>query len=314
MAKLGMLRSAQTKSGTQDSKSINLTIKDIPIGDIQTRENVRKTYSGLDELAESIRQHGLLQPITVYADGDDFVVKTGHRRFKAYQKLHSEEPERFHSIRSIVSGVDNLAVVQLVENVQREELNQIDLYNALCALREQGLANREIATAIGKDESYVRKIFVAVKEMKSDKDLEDAVCYAGVTIEDIVETKGIADKGMRLEILERRGKGEVKRAEMRQKVKEFKAENGPKQEREAAVKTAGVPDSEYQGREGAQSMEGTAGKQGGEGEGEVNIESAITCLRLALKVRDIENSAAISLIKRALKLLGYKKAEGEKNG
>jgi ParB family chromosome partitioning protein len=225
MAKLGMLRSTQSTSGTQDSKAISLTVKDIPVGDIQVHENVRKTYSGIDELAESIRQLGLLQPITVYTDGDDFVVKTGHRRFKAVQKLYAEEPERFHSIRCVVSNADNLAIVQLVENVQREDLTQIDLYNALCILREQGLSNREIANAMGKAETYVKYLFVGVKEITADTQLEDEIGYAGITIQDIAETKGITDKGKRLALLEQRGKGKINRAEMRQKVKELKDAN-----------------------------------------------------------------------------------------
>ncbi|GMO45679.1 MAG: hypothetical protein Ta2G_00640 [Termitinemataceae bacterium] len=227
MAKLGMLRSTQSKTGTQDSKAISLTVKDIPVGDIQVRENVRKTYSSIDELAGSIRQLGLLQPITVYTDGDAFIVKTGHRRFKAYQRLYGEEPERFHSIRCVVSDADNLAIVQLVENVQREDLSQLDLYNALLTLRDQGLTLKQIAEAMGKGEWYIKSLFVGINEIQRDKDLKNAIGVAGNTIRDVVETSGITNKAKRLELLDQRGKGEINRAEMRQKMRELKEQKLP---------------------------------------------------------------------------------------
>jgi ParB family chromosome partitioning protein len=95
MAKAGLLKNVQLRTGTQDSHSVNIQVKDIPIGDINIRENVRKDYTGIDELAESIRQHGLLQPITVYTGGDQYIVKTGHRRLMACQSLYQTDPERF---------------------------------------------------------------------------------------------------------------------------------------------------------------------------------------------------------------------------
>ena len=81
MAKLGMLKNVRARTGTRDSGSVLLTVKDIPVGDISIKGNVRGEYTGIEELAASIRQHGLLQPITVYAEGEGFIVKTGHRRY-----------------------------------------------------------------------------------------------------------------------------------------------------------------------------------------------------------------------------------------
>jgi len=74
MAKLGkMLRNAQTGTGTHDSGSVSLTVKDIPVGDISVKENILKEYAGIEELSESIRRHGLLQPITVFLEGEDYI-------------------------------------------------------------------------------------------------------------------------------------------------------------------------------------------------------------------------------------------------
>jgi ParB family chromosome partitioning protein len=111
--KLGGLRDVQSRTGTTDNRAVSLTVKDIPVGDIQIKENIRREYSGLEELQASIREHGLIQPITVYKEGDSFIVKIGHRRYMAYQRLAREDPDRFHSIRCIVSASnENTAVIQ----------------------------------------------------------------------------------------------------------------------------------------------------------------------------------------------------------
>jgi ParB family chromosome partitioning protein len=223
MAKMALLKNVQSRTGTKDSRSVNTMVKDISIGDIGIRENVRKNYTGVEELTESIRQHGLLQPITVYADGDQYIVKTGHRRFMACQALYESEPERFHCIRCIVSDAKNIAVIQLVENVQREDLSQVDLCNALSALREHGMSHREIALAMGKTEGYVKNLFMGVNEVKNNHQLEALIkSHAGVTLQDVTETRSIPEYHERLKLLEQRGNGSLNRAEMRERIKSLK--------------------------------------------------------------------------------------------
>jgi len=221
MAKMRMLKNIQSRTGTQDNRSVALTVKDIPIGDIQIKENIRKDYTGLEDLMESIRRYGLLQPITVYAIEDGYAVKTGHRRFMAYKRLYTEEPEKYNSIRCIISDSQNTALIQLVENVQRVDLSQHDLYKALNQLREQGMTLRQIGEVIGKSESFIKNLFVGVNELNRDKELESLIGNAGVTIKDIAETKPIKDKEQRLEVLEERKSRKINRAEMREKVIEL---------------------------------------------------------------------------------------------
>jgi ParB family chromosome partitioning protein len=205
-------------------------VKDIPIGDISIRENVRKDYTGIEELAESIQQHSLLQPITVYAGGDQYIVKTGHRRFMACQSLYQTDPERFHSIRCVISNAENIVIVQMVENVQREDLSQIDLCTALSALREKGMTLKQIAQTMGKSEWYVKSLFTGINEIEKDKALQNAIGVAGNTIRDVVETSGVADKEARLKLLEQKGKGTITRAEMREKAKALKEDSSAQKE------------------------------------------------------------------------------------
>ena len=221
MAKMGILKNVQSRTGTQDNRSVALTVKDIPVGDIEVKENVRKEYTGLEDLMESIKRYGLLQPITVYAMGDGYVVKFGNRRFLAYQRLYKEDPERFHSIRCIISDSQNTALVQLVENVQRVDLSQHDLYQALNQLREQGMTLRQIGEIIGKTEGHIKNLFMGVNEVAKDDSLKELISHSRVTIQEIMETKGIPNRQERIELLEQRGKGEITRAEMREKVQEL---------------------------------------------------------------------------------------------
>jgi ParB family chromosome partitioning protein len=236
MAKMSMLKSVQTRIGTRDSGAAALMVKDIPIGDIQVKENVRGDYTGIEDLAASIRQHGLLQPITVYAEQDGYIVKTGHRRYLACQELYRKEPDRFHSIRCMVSDANNTTVIQLVENVQRVDLSQIDLFNALTALKAGGMTLKQIADVMGKTEKYIKNLFVGINEITRDRELQGVIdSPAGGTIQDIAETKGVPDKQERLNLLEARKKGEINRAEMRDKVRELKAPASKKETPDVSV-------------------------------------------------------------------------------
>jgi ParB family chromosome partitioning protein len=231
MPKLNILNVSQ-HTGTEDSRDISLSIKDIPIGEIFIKENVRKEYEGIDDLKASIRQYGLLQPITVYKEDGNYNVKTGHRRFLAFKSLYNEVPDKFHSIRCIVSDASNIAVIQLVENVQRVDLSQFDLYNALVSLKERGLSLKQIADIMGKSEKYIKNIFTAVNEINKDDDLKNYInpadgSPAGGTMQDIAETAGIQDKDELHELLKQRKEGNITRAELREKAKELKSTGTP---------------------------------------------------------------------------------------
>jgi ParB family chromosome partitioning protein len=241
MAKLDLLKSTRNHSGTQDSRAITLTVKDIPIGDIQINANVRQDYTGIDELAESIRQYGLLQPITVYYVKDWYMVKFGHRRFMAYKKLYQEDPEKYHSIRCILSDTRNAELIQIVENVQRVDLSQSDLFHALNKLKEQGMTLRQIAEVMGKTEGYIKSLLVGVNELNRDKDLQNLIGDAGITIRDIAETNAVKDKDKRLELLKQRKTGKVNRAGMREKVRALATPKAGKKTSNTPVSAKKIP-------------------------------------------------------------------------
>lgn len=112
--------------------------------------NVRDGLGDLSELAASIREHGILQPITVTESGDPecpWLVLAGHRRLGAAQLVGL--PAVPAVIRHDVTGTADQVVLMLVENCQRRDLGPVEKAEAYGFLRNQGLTQSEIARQVG---------------------------------------------------------------------------------------------------------------------------------------------------------------------
>lgn len=109
----------------------------------------------LEELAASIRQHGVLQPILVRRTGDDYRIIAGERRWRAARRAGLAMVPVV--LRERVDGGEReLLELALIENLQRENLNPVDEAIAYRRLAEDfGLTQEQIAAAVGKDRSSV---------------------------------------------------------------------------------------------------------------------------------------------------------------
>ena len=106
----------------------------------------------LDELAESIRQLGLIQPITVKRQGEKYIIISGERRWRASERAGLEV------IPAYIREVDDttLHAMALVENIQREDLNAIEISLGMQRLIEEcGLTQEALAERLGKKRSTV---------------------------------------------------------------------------------------------------------------------------------------------------------------
>ena len=106
----------------------------------------------LEELAESIRQLGLIQPITVKRDGEKYIIISGERRWRASQKAGLE------AIPAYIREVDDttLHAMALVENIQRKDLNAIEISLGMQRLVDEcGLTQEALAERLGKKRSTV---------------------------------------------------------------------------------------------------------------------------------------------------------------
>jgi ParB family chromosome partitioning protein len=100
-------------------------VREVEIARIRPNPNQPRqhfTEESLAELADSIAQRGVLQPILLRPDGEDYQIIAGERRWRAAQRA------RLHSIPAIVREIDDstTAELALIENVQREDLNAIE--------------------------------------------------------------------------------------------------------------------------------------------------------------------------------------------
>ena len=106
----------------------------------------------LEELTQSIRANGVIQPILVRLAGDRYEIVAGERRWRAAQRAG------LLKVPVVVRDVpdDRLLQIALIENIQREDLNAIEEANAYRRLNEElGLSQEAIATAVGKDRATI---------------------------------------------------------------------------------------------------------------------------------------------------------------
>ena len=106
----------------------------------------------LNDLVESLREHGLMQPIVVRKKGGAFEIIAGERRWRASQELG------WDSIDAVVVEADDKKMIEwaLVENIQRQQLGALELANAFRRMnKEFGQTQEEIAKAVGMSRSSV---------------------------------------------------------------------------------------------------------------------------------------------------------------
>ena len=138
-----------------------MKVKDIPISQISISDlNVRKNLdaghedSSLDDLAESIRINGLLNPITVIQKGDLYELVVGQRRFLACQSIGFETIPAI--IRDDISDADGVTL-SLIENVHRADMHPIDKGRALQILYDTYGSYKRVSTESGLSTTTIKR-------------------------------------------------------------------------------------------------------------------------------------------------------------
>ena len=130
-------------------------IVEIPIENIRKNPyQPRKEFDpkSLQELADSIKEHGLLQPIVVIEDIDGYILIAGERRLRA-SKLAG-----FTKIKAIIANIDKRRFREyaLIENIQRENLKPLELaYSYKELLEEHGITHDELAKIVKKSRVHI---------------------------------------------------------------------------------------------------------------------------------------------------------------
>jgi ParB family chromosome partitioning protein len=193
-------------------------VREIDISRIRPNPNqprVQFDEASLAELADSIRERGVLQPILLKPDGEDYLIVAGERRWRAAQRA------RIHSIPAIVREIDDSTVAELalIENIQRQDLNPLeeaDGYRQL--IQRHGHTQDDIGRLVHKSRSHVANLlrlldlpeFVRQSLLLGDISMGHARAVA--TADDPEElTREIIAKGLSVRQAEERARREKKR-------------------------------------------------------------------------------------------------------
>jgi len=135
----------------------------VPIEQLtESKLNPRRKFVAIEELAETICQHGILEPLLVRPDAQGYEVVLGARRYRAALKAGCKE------LPAIVREMtDNEARhAQLIENLQREGLDPLEEARAYYSLLEGGFTEEQIGERIGKHYSHVAQRLALLKLIK----------------------------------------------------------------------------------------------------------------------------------------------------
>lgn len=157
---LGAILNAESRTNInsatdEGAKTLVGNIVEVPIEDIYPNAGQPRTYfdeKALNDLAESIRSLGIIQPITLRKDGEKFEIISGERRYRA-SKIAG-----LAAIPAYIRLVNDQELLEmaLVENIQREDLDPIEValtYQRL--LDEVGMTQENLSQRVGKERSTI---------------------------------------------------------------------------------------------------------------------------------------------------------------
>ena len=177
-------------NSTQKGENTNLLIDISKI--IPNKKNPRKNFNKekLEELKESIYQHGILQPLTVRKiDDDSYELIAGGRRYEAMLQLSQEyEDNRFKQVPVFIKSIESeslMTELALIENLQRANLNPIEEATAYFDLKTNySMSDQQIADSIGKSRSSISNSIrlLNFNDSESGKFIIEALKKSEVTV------------------------------------------------------------------------------------------------------------------------------------
>ena len=199
-----------TEGGSNTSAPVIDGLRSIAVSEIRPNpDQPRQTFDSdaLDELADSMRQRGVIQPIVVRPHGKNFQIVAGERRWRAAQRA------RLHQIPAVVRNLNDEETLEIaiVENVQRRDLNVIEEAEAYARLSEDyGHSQSRLAEIVGKSRSHIANLMRllelpdSVKTLVVEEKLTMGHARALINTPDAAElAPQIASKGLSVRDVER---------------------------------------------------------------------------------------------------------------
>lgn len=217
---LGAILSAESKATVNSATDVGAdkyvgNIMEVSIDDIEPNSGQPRTYfdeKALNDLAQSIKNLGVIQPITLRKDGNRFEIISGERRYRA---------SKIAGLKSLPAYIrlvndQELLEMALVENIQREDLDAIEIaltYQRL--LEEIGLTQENLSQRVGKERSTITN---SIRLLKLEPDYQDAIrsgeIYAGhgralISVEDPQKQKELFNRILKNNLSVRQTEQEV---------------------------------------------------------------------------------------------------------
>ena len=218
----------KNKDDKKQEKIAYISLEEIRTKKDQPRKDFEK--DALKELSESIKVHGVIQPILLRKKEDMYEIIAGERRYRASILAKLKE------IPSIILDAkdEDVAKLALIENVQREDLNPIEEALAYKNLMEDfDLKQDQLAETIGKSRSYITN---SLRLLNLDKEVIDYLYKGDLTQGHGKVLLGIKDKEAQVELAKRIIDTGLNVRKTEEEVKKVKEENGDEPKSKTPVK------------------------------------------------------------------------------
>ncbi len=201
---------------SNDSPTRSVGVRIVPVNRIDSNpQQPRLAFNQetLDELAASIREHGVLQPILVRPTGENrYQLVAGERRWRA-SKLAGLE-----TIPALIEEIDDDTALEIsiIENLQREDISPLDeaaMYDRM--VREHGYSIRKLADKLGKDKGYLEN---RLRLADAPPEVRELVSLRKDTLSHAYELMKVDDPRKRRRLAEQVARGELTLVKLRDKI------------------------------------------------------------------------------------------------
>ena len=195
-----------------ESRATQAQMRDVPVGRILPNPaQPRLSYDeeSLTELADSIREHGVLQPILLRPAGSEYELIAGERRWRASQLAGRD------TIPAIVVDFDPQTAleVSIIENLQREDVSPLEEATMFRKMTDTfGYSVRHLAQKVGKDKGYVEN---RLRLTDAPPEVRELVSLRKDTISHAYELMKVGDERTRRRLAKRVAAGELTLAKLR---------------------------------------------------------------------------------------------------
>jgi len=220
---------------THDSPTRSIGVRIVPIDHIEPNpEQPRLVFElgALNELAASIREHGVLQPILVRPLGSNtYQIVAGERRWRASRLAGLD------TIPALIEEIDDDTALEIaiIENLQREDLSPLDeaaMYDRM--VHEHGYSIRKLADKLGKDKGYLEN---RLRLADAPPEIRELVSLRKDSLSHAYELMKVDDPKKRRRLAEQVARGELTLIKLRDKIEGHRSRPG-----RVSEDVAGTPD------------------------------------------------------------------------